>query len=433
MPSAFSLQYRDYSDPGYWMGRIEDWRKAVELHRPGQKDPSALAIGGWSTSELQLTLALFKNLIQQSVYELKKLPELAGKSIPAYLGIEKESNKNYLLKRGALLHADISLLNLETGSADSFGVQRRLIEESIKRSKKVPASGRAQGVWYLRLLSSAASDLEDMPGSGMALIQDGRYVHTDEGRHMEYGRFLLDSVTPRPSQDEMVRLWYIATSAYGLSSGRPPYIDKHLKDAVDVFPSDPLILFFAGALHETYASPRYQNAPRMPGVKYAYRSRKSELELARQFFRRAAAADPNFAQARLRLGHVSGLLGYHREAVSDLEFAVRAIKDPRMLYYASLFLGHEQAMLGRRIEARRQFEYAATLYPGAQSPLLALSQLAHSGGDIERASAAIERAFEVAAGHARGEDPRWRYDLVPDGAASALITDMRRTFGELSR
>ena len=198
---------------------------------------------------------------------------------------------------------------------------------------------------------------------------------------MEFGRLLLDSVTPNPSQDEMVKEWYIATAAYGLSRGRPLYIEKHLKDAVTIFQSDAWILFYAGVLHETYATPRYQNAPRLNGIKYSHGLKKTELELARKFFQRAVTVNPNFAEARLRLGHVSGLLGYHEQAASELQTASAALTDPQIQYYAALFLGNELAALGRTADARKQFEQAAALYPAAQSPLLALSELAHSDGD----------------------------------------------------
>jgi tetratricopeptide (TPR) repeat protein len=186
-------------------------------------------------------------------------------------------------------------------------------------------------------------------------------------------------------------------------------------------------------LHETYAAPRYQNASTLQGIKYSHGSKKNELELARKFFQRAVTANPNFAEARLRLGHVSGLLGYHNQAVSELQAATAAVTDPQMQYYAALFLGNELAVLGRIADARKEFERAAALYPTAQSPLLALSELAHSNGDIPNASIAIERAFAVAARGRQRNDPRWKYDLVPEDKAAALLLKMRKVFGELSR
>jgi tetratricopeptide (TPR) repeat protein len=420
----------DYTDPGYWLGIIEEWRKAVEQHRPGEADSAAVAVGSWPNFELEFSIALFKKLIGRPLYTLTVPPD-GCRSLADYLGIKKEEDKNYWLKRGALLHADIALLQLEKGSADALNYRTQLtsINNAIKTGKK----RQEKTCWSIQLLSVAVLDLKNKGDRDIAWIQDGRPVYANMGRHMEFGRFLLDSVTPTPSQDEMAKDWYIATAASGLSSGRPGYIEKHLEDAVNLFPSDARIVFYAGMLHETYATPRYQNAPALIGIKYSHGSKKNELELARKFFQNAVTANPNFAEARLRLGHVSGLLGYHNQAASELQTASAAVTDPQMQYYAALFLGNELAALRRTADARKQFERAAALYPAAQSPLLALSELAHSDGDIRNAAIEIERAFAVAANGRRRNDPRWKYDLVPEDKASALLLAMRQAFGELSR
>jgi tetratricopeptide (TPR) repeat protein len=419
----------DYTDPGYWLSLIEQWRQAVEQHRPGEADSAAVEIGRWPAFELEFSIALFKKLVRRPLHELTIPHALGCKALGDYLGIEREEDKNYWLKRGALLHADIALLQLEAGLADSNRMQISSIQKAIKSSKN---SGE-KTCWSIQLRSVAFLDLKNKDDGEMALIEDGKPVYTNAGRHMEFGRFLLNSVIPEPSHDEMVKEWFIATAAYGLSTGRPPYIEKHLKDAVNIFSSDALILFYAGMLHETYATPRYQNAPRLLGLKYSHGTRKTELELAQKFFRRAVTANPNFAEARLRLGHVSGLLGYHKQAVSELQAAMAAVTDPQMQYYAALFLGNELAVLGKTADARKQFERAAAIFPAAQSPLFALSQLAHSNHDIQNASIAIEQAFAVAAGGRRGDDPRWKYDLTPDDQVAELLLEMRKTFGSISR
>lgn len=428
IPGNAQMPQSDYSDPGYWLSMIEKWEKAVEQHRPGEADSAAVEIGRWPAFELEFSIALFKNLIKRPLYELK-IPPQGCRSLADYLDIKKEEDKNYWLKRGALLHADVALLQLETGPVNTNQGWASDIKNLIKTSPK----DEAKACWSIRLLTAAVLDLKDTGDREMAWIQDGKPVRSNIGRHMEYGRSLLDSVTPKPSRDEMVKEWYIATSAYGLSRGRPGYIENHLKDAVNLFPIDALILLYTGALHETYASPRYQNALELRGVKYSHGSKKTELELARKYFQRAVAANPNFAEAQLRLGHVSGLLGYHDKAVSELRAATSAATVPQIQYYAALFLGNELAALGRAADASKQFERAAAIFPAAQSPFFALSELAHSKGDIQNASIALERAFAVAADGRRGNDPRWKYDLVPDDTAAAFLSKMRQSFGELSR
>ena len=418
----------DYADPGFWLSMIEEWREAVEQHQPGQADSAAIEIGSWPVFELEFSIALFKSLLKHPVYELT-IPPAGCRALADYLGVKREEDKNYWLKRGALLHADIALLQLQTGMAFPNRGQISSIIKAIRRSQK----RQEKTCRSVRLLEPAILDLRDKGNREFAWIQDGKPVYESEGRHMEFGRFLLDSVVSKPSQDEMVKEWYVAIAAYGLSRGRPGYIEQHLKDAVNLFPSDALILFYAGLLHETYATPRYQNAFRLRKVKYSYGSQKTELKLARDYFQKAVKAKPDFAEGHLRLGHVLGLLGHHQEAVSELQMAKAVVRNPELQYYAALFLGNELIVLRRIADARKQFERAATLYPAAQSPLWALSQLANSEGDIRNASIAMERAFAAEAGNGRGSDPRWKYDLVADEKAAALLSKMRKIFGELSR
>jgi tetratricopeptide (TPR) repeat protein len=168
-------------------------------------------------------------------------------------------------------------------------------------------------------------------------------------------------------------------------------------------------------------------------VKADYGSEKSELKLALQFLQKAIAADPNYAEAHLRLGRVMGLLGHHDQAVAELQQAAASIKDPQLLCYASLFLGREYVALSRRSEARDQYERAAGLYPTAQSPLLALSQLARSSDDLEGASLSLKRSFALPRKDPWKDDPWWIYDLAHVRDADALVAEMHKMFGGLSQ
>ena len=130
----------DYSDPGYWLNMIEEWRKAVEQHRPGEADSAAVEIGSWPVFELELSVALVTKLSSRPLYKLSSPPRLGCRALADYLGIKKEEDKNYWLKRGALLHSDIALLRLETGAADPLNYRTQLasINNAINKSKKRP-------------------------------------------------------------------------------------------------------------------------------------------------------------------------------------------------------------------------------------------------------------------------------------------------------
>jgi tetratricopeptide (TPR) repeat protein len=371
--------------------KIREWSQAVAQHTPGKPDPAAVMIGKWQAKDLETVISYVTKLASQPINSAKRT--LAKAPIRRLLQLTdqeaKQGSLNRLLKQGALLHTDIALLALDAG------------------------------VYQDR-------------GEGMAVFADGRVFVYPKTLHWGLARELIDAIAPFSSQDPMVRQWYIATTAHMYARRLLGYAGQNLKCALDRFPADPRILFFAGVLHETWASPVHQNALLPREVKVSYGSEESELKLAQQFFQKAISADPNLAEAHLRLGRVMGLLGHHDQAVAELQQAAASIGDPQLLYYASLFLGYEFATLSRRSEARDQYERAAMLYPTAQSPLLALSQLARNSDDLEGALLSLKRVFALPRKDPWKDDPWWIYDLAHVRDADGLIAEMRRMFGGLS-
>jgi tetratricopeptide (TPR) repeat protein len=269
-------------------------------------------------------------------------------------------------------------------------------------------------------------------------ISDGRQVDLHQSAvHWEIARMLLAFVKPHgsdrpaPGRDEMVRQWYRATAAR--MQLREDHDKLHLDEARELFPADPDILFLSGCQRETFAGSPIQSAARsavLPtGVKLDVGSDRGELREAAAMFRRALEAEPNHAEARMRHGRVLALLGRHADAVVELRRAAGALEDPQLLYYAELFLGAEEEALGNRDAASAAYTRAAELSPRAQSPLLALSELARRYGDRPAALQAIERLFALP-GDDRGEhdDPWWVYYVAQARDAEDLLDAMRQPF-----
>jgi tetratricopeptide (TPR) repeat protein len=349
-----------------------------------------MMIGSCDERDLELVIKFVTKIASQPVNTARRT--LARASTRRILQLAdqevKRGDLNRILKQGALLHTDIALLGLETKG-------------------------------YLSKPTAA--------------IDDGRVAVLPRTLHLEFARRLLDSVSPSPSKDPMVRQWYIATTAHLQNRRLLAYARQNLENALGLFPSDDRILFYAGVLHETWASSLHQNISLPPRVLMTYGSRESELKRAREFYQKSVKANPDSAETHLRLGRVLGLLGNHHQAVAELQQAAASIKDPQLLYYASLYLGYEFAMISRRSEARGQYERAAMLYPTAQSPLFALSQLANNSGDAEGAFLAIQRVFELPRTDSWKDDPWWTYDVSPVRDADALVADLYRMFGGLPR
>ena len=95
----------------------------------------------------------------------------------------------------------------------------------------------------------------------------------------------------------------------------------------------------------------------------------------------------------------------------------------------SCFSAAEEEALGNRDAARAAYEQAAELFPKAQSPLLALSQLARRYGDRPAALRAMERLFTLPdEDRNEHDDPWWWYYVAQARDADDLLEAMRQPF-----
>jgi tetratricopeptide (TPR) repeat protein len=446
------------------LGRLEQWLKAVMRHEPGTTDAAAERVGAWSNSELRalwidtyVVVQLIRNpkassfSVQQvgksrpqpvlytnvQLQRLRALACVAGGQmvvgnveVPRCADIlrkrstspqavalneldeelrelarrtsasKRHGDDNYILRRGALLHADVAML-LPTNS------------EPV-----VPSS--APGPQRLRM------SLADGFGS------DVRQVAV----HWDLARMLLDYVKPRgsdhpaPGRDDMVRDWYRATAAWMQS--REDYDTLHLDRAREIFPADPVILFLSGTQAETYAAPHIQSAIRSAAapaaVAFAVGSDRAELRQAEGFFRHALTVDPALPELHLRFGHVLSLLERHADAARELRDALASEDEAVLRYYGQLFLGAAEEALGHADAAREAYSEAVTLYPSAQSPHIALSALARRRGDRATALREMQTVFELERAESEPDDPWWTYYTAQARNADGMLSALWRPF-----
>jgi tetratricopeptide (TPR) repeat protein len=336
---------------------LELWLSAVRGHAPGQADRAVALIAPWTRRDLDALLA-----------EGRSLPEFDGS----------------LLKRAAVLHADIAVLH--------------------------------------RTYSGYSLPSEDQSAD---LVEDGKVVGTQGGTvHWGFGRSVLELLKP----DDDVRLWYTATSAFLQSWGEISELEPHLSRARAFFPRDGVLLLYEGTLHASYAEPRFQNLVHPETGTYRLPQRvgyaTEEQREAERRFRKALEFDPDLTEARIRLAYVRGLLGRHEEAAADLR---KAVGEPglkgRMAYYAWLLLGREEEAIGRPGPAHDAFARALALYPRAQSPSLGLSLVARAGGEPAAALSALDL---LGGGAPVGEDPWWTFNKRHSPDVDELLTQMRR-------
>ena len=287
-------------------------------------------------------------------------------------------------------------------------------------------------------IPSRDRQLSNLAG-GTLMANDGRLVGpgTLDG-HLAAARTLLDAL-PRSGSPGAAQIrahvvaWYRTVGATLADVHNLADLEFHVKRATERFSNDAGILFDAGCFYATFASPRTQvplaegDRPESdpPGrvVLRVERSEAAMLAEAEKYFRQAVTADPSFAEAAVRLGRVLAFRGRAADALETLRRAAGLGADDAARYYSWMFYGAVLADAGRPSEALRAFQAAATLFPRAQSPQLAISQVAGDYGDRMQARAALERVFASAL-DARREDPWWDY-LHGSGRNAAAI---RRAF-----
>ena len=331
--------------------RVAQWQAAVKAHKPGSAGKATLAVANWPGFELEEAVLEVKRLVRS--YEKDRLDE-----------------GNDLLLRGAGMHADIARL-----------IPHDLTRQSPRQQRIfIVSDGREQGTRFVSL-------------------------------HWDLGRSLLDGVSP-PAHPGVLQ-WYQQTSTDLMAMLSLAEAAVHLPRARRIFPADPTLLYLSGVLHERFSSAPLQAAAEAvvsanSGVTSVGTARVEQVR-AERFFREALAIRPDNLEARVRHGHVLGELGRHAQAATALRAAVDGGVAGRLLYWAQLFLGKQEEMLGNRDRARASYERAAALFPRAQSPRLALSQLARRAGDRRAAQRELGELAELPADESQREDPWWDY------------------------
>lgn len=391
VPAAVSAQ-ADRQAKYSRLQRLEQWTAAVERHRPGDTDGALNVFGDWNAgqfAELKITFYSALQLVRDPSVRIFFRPPLPNgrasrqvfygrdelRQLIAVANRLRQFGDNHLLRRGAMLQMDAVVLGADDDT-----------------------SGRGRSDFFV------------------LKFDDGQGLGNEDVRGLiDFGRFLLEQIRPnpgdlqpKPSGDDWVRRWYRTLIAYMLREQHFNVMDA--ERGLELFHDDPEVLFISGVLHETLAAETVQEPLRnsdslRQGVRV--RSAKGELGVAEDLLRRAVKRSPAFPEARLHLARVLAEQGQHKDALEELTQALPAIEDHTFQYYAQMFLGRSGAETGDFARARAAFERAAQLMPAAQSPLIALSQLAYGRGDADEATALLARVAILPA--LENDDPWWFY------------------------
>lgn len=399
------------------IGRLEAWTTAVDRHQPGIADEWAQQVQAWPFKDVDHIIkavlpGVVLGILQQSVPDVVHLDlrtfrtngtvtpyEFAHSDTDAIQRVINRAlvrgDANRFLKRAALLHTDIVM----HGAGEEPAGSRSDIPTYTQRfaDGRQTTSARSPTHWQ------AAREI-------LALV-----AHPDSTRRK--------TLILAPEDDADVRAWYIAASAYLTS--RDVFYTQHIESGLSLFPNDADLLMLSGAAHARLATPELQRVVRgtelTRGLDPAIGSTREELGRAESLLRRSLNANSGHAEARLRLGRVLALRGNTKQALAELQSASRATDDRLLLYYAHLCLGDTADVAGDTSLAKSSYEQARDLYPAAQAPRLALSQLAMRTGGHPAAANVLATLLTRAHASDDDTDPWWHFHASAGRNAGELM------------
>ena len=355
-----------------------EWLEAAAAHQPGSRDAALQMIAGWDFDRVSRTLT--------AVREAKASDRL-----------------NRLLERGALLHADISLLSRETRQPPP------LKGWSSTGTVVLAKDGQMAGMSTLDPHLPVARDfLRAMrpPLFSRVDTEQRNFV-----REWEYAH----------ARNPRIRQWFRAVSAdlaalHWLSDQLP-----HLEAARRMVTGDVSVPFDEGCAAEVIASPQIQRA--LPGrlspskvSSHTFRADSEfqrfhegvNLAAAEKAYQEVLTLEPSHAEARVRLAHVLGRRGRYADAIALLGTRIET-SDPIVGYYAELVVAGAAEENDRTELARESYQRASTFFPRAQTPLLALLRLTRDLGDTSAAREAAATLATLGPVEKGRMDPWWDY------------------------
>ena len=253
----------------WWRISLSTWLRAVERHKPAQRDTDLVAIAAFSWNDLNGVLADYLALFKL---------------------VEPRVRKH--LKVRSADHVRLPVRRLHGGRSRAFALLHRAQPQSRPGLQARCTAPHGYLAARRRPVERPAATMD----TGVVVVRDGQRIGFDYfAQHLAFARALLDHVSPDPAGDSMVRLWYRAIAAFLAGEWRLGDADRHLQRAREIFPADAQILLASGCLHEAFASAKIQSSietlqlPR--GMLVGVGSSGRELRQATSYFRQALKAD----------------------------------------------------------------------------------------------------------------------------------------------
>jgi tetratricopeptide (TPR) repeat protein len=351
---------------------VRAWRDAVQSHAPGKGDEAVQRLVAFTDAEFDRMRTLLGEWL--SDVASRSFGSLARNALANVAGLADPGSASITLRRAAMLHADVALF--ESRTAPVLATNPNVRNASV-------------------------------------VVRDGEVVGYHVRReHFAVARVMLRAVAViEPEARAFARQFYRATALWMAADLRFDELRPHLRAGLVAFPEDASLWLVAGALHESLATPLYQQSAPVMGPRGDVEAASRELERAHEHLTQAATLEPASAETILHLGRVESLRGEPGLAAEHLLKAEALATEPYLQFYAALFLGRVEQSRGNVDESRDAFRRALQRFPDAQSARLGLSQLAAARGDLTGARAVMGDAFSADGVDVAAADPWWVYNL----------------------
>ncbi|HYE85535.1 MAG TPA: tetratricopeptide repeat protein [Vicinamibacterales bacterium] len=392
---------------------LNDWIVAVDQHRAGERDEALQTIGKWSYSELEVMRGYVDAIAEVPVNTKSRAAFRAQIKRTDLHAIEERTKDlrrrgdfDEFRRRAVILHTDVALLWYLPAEVD-------------------PPQARERQPWHRRDQAAPAVDVKSADG------QIERFEPANP--HWDYARDLLEALPAKPRRDPIVAQWYRTLGAYFANQDDLAHALRHFDNARRIVPDDPGVLFGDACLQETFGSPKVQDFVRVTTLPNGLRiigvhAADTHFRRAESLLRRALAAQPDFLEARLRLGRVLAERRQYEGALMELE-PVMASKDRALAYYAHLFSGDAALAIGRGPESRAAYENAIRIYPESQAGRIGLAAAYRMSGDRQDALDALGGTLSWPLGERDSADEPWWDYYAGDGAnVERLLAELRAPY-----
>jgi tetratricopeptide (TPR) repeat protein len=289
-----------------------------------------------------------------------------------------------------------------------------LSEEEIQSGQKLVMKA---------LDESGAGDTD----SGSVLLRTAALVHTDAAfrlpdsnaagiqRHLVVARACIEKVAARGRDDAFVRDWWVLVISYFQGQFDLLKAGELGRRARDLVRDSPELFLAIGVTQEMAWTVTHDD-----DQEYGF---TGDLRQAESDYRKALAIQPDFVEARLRLGRVLTLRGDSDGALQALA-ALQSAEDMGFRYLGYLFQGNALERRGNAAEAEKRYLAAFAALPEGQSARLALAHLRHAAGARAAAAEAV-RATATDRGVREIVDPWFWYTRGLFWRADALMRTLR--------